>query len=154
MNPGGVCPQMACPQMACPHQDPENEKREAYLRFWTDLNSAEPSRHEVEVRRVNVKAGQCCSCVEEEVEAVVEVGQPGAALQFASDHEQNLGYLLQSDYFAWAYARAAIHAEQPDLAREVVSAISTQRPPDWEPPGPIADLVRYLSNPDASSQLP
>ena len=70
MNPGGVCPQMACPQMACPHQDPENEKREAYLRFWTDLNSAEPSRHEVEVRRVNVKAGQCCSCVEEEVEAV------------------------------------------------------------------------------------
>jgi hypothetical protein len=88
------------------------------------------------------------------MEAVVEVGQPEAGLQFAADHEQDVGYLMQSDYFAWAYARAAIHAGELDLARNIVEAISIQRPSEWQPPGPLVELVDYLSNPDASSQLP
>jgi hypothetical protein len=74
------------------------------------------------------------------LEALVEIDRPDIALEWA---EGRPDHAMESDYFMWAWVRAAVRNGQPDRARKILSSIS--RPEGWVPPDPLLELMLNLS---------
>jgi hypothetical protein len=83
------------------------------------------------------------------MEALVEIGRPEVALQWAEGRPE---HAMDNDYFIWAYVRAAMHRDQHDRARRILNSI--KRPEGWTPPGPLAELMAQLASQEPSPQLP